>query len=162
MRAQSVDDAEALHEAYGDVELMRWSSPPHGSIAESRHYLAAGAGERWRGWTLVGKDSGNVIGMIAAAERQAGVAEIGYLLIRRYWGQGYAREAVGRLIDLLVVEGKHRLYADTDPDNLSSRRLLESLGFVHEDTLVDEWETHIGLRDSAIYGLCAAEWRAAA
>ena len=48
--------------------------------------------------------------------------------------------------------------ADTDPDNIGSNRLLERLGFKLEGHLRAEWETHIGVRDSLIWGLLAAEW----
>ena len=88
------------------------------------------------------------------------MAEIGYLLIRRFWGQGYAREGVARLIDLLFAEGHRRIMADADPDNTPSNRLLESLGFTCEGRLRGEWETHIGVRDSLIWGLLRDEWRA--
>ncbi len=56
--------------------------------------------------------------------------------------------------------GLRRIYADTDPDNAGSNRLLEHLGFTGEGRLRAEWETHIGVRDSLIWGLLADEWRA--
>ncbi len=161
MRPQSVDDAEALFEAYADVELMRyWSSAPHTSIDETRAYL----GERvdfpkWRGWTMTLQGDDRAIGTIAAGEVRTGVAEIGYLLARRYWGQGLAREGVTRLLDLLFVEeGWRRACADTDPENEASNNLLRALGFTLEGRLRGEWETHIGVRDSFIWGMLRDEW----
>ena len=48
-------------------------------------------------------------------------------------------------------------FADVDPDNSASRRLLERLGFLLEGILREEWETHIGVRDTALYGLLKEE-----
>ncbi|MEG3145395.1 GNAT family N-acetyltransferase [Sphingomonas sp. RT2P30] len=162
LRPMSVDDAAAMHLVYADEEAMRWwSHPPHISVEETRESLARHiADPAWRSWavTLTGDDT--AIGSLAAHEKRQGkVVEIGYSLVRSHWGQGYAREAVARLIDRLIrEEGMRRVFADTDPENDASNRLLESLGFVREGHLRGEWETHIGVRDSFIWGLLAEEW----
>lgn len=162
MRPLRAADAGALHEAYRDVDLMRWwSSAPHGSPEESHAYLASRIDRAdWQGWaiTLAGDD--RAIGTLAATQRRSGVVEIGYLLVRREWGKGYAGEAVSRLLDLLFEEeGIRRVFADTDPDNDASILLLERLGFRREGVLRAEWETHLGVRDSLILGLLRDEWR---
>ncbi len=160
MRPQRVDDADWLFEAYGDAELMRWwSSAPHATIDDTRAYLAPRVAKPdWRGWAMIDRATGTAVGTLAAGEKRAGVVEIGYLLLRRHWGQGYAREGVSRLIDLLFAEGHRRIMADTDPDNTASNALLTRLGFTREGRLRAEWETHIGVRDSFIWGLLREEW----
>lgn len=162
MRPQGIEDAEAMHEAYRDEKVMRyWSSGPHVDLDETRAYLAPRIDKPdWRGWTITLADTGEVIGTLAAGARRPGLSEIGYLVIRRHWGRGYAREAVGRLLDLLFrEEGHRRVMADTDPDNAGSNGLLTRLGFTLEGRLRGEWETHIGVRDSLIWGLLAEEWK---
>lgn len=161
MRPQRVDDAAALFEAYGDVDLMRyWSSGPHADVAETRAYMAPRIDKTdWRGWAITLKGDDRAIGTLAAGAHKPNVAEIGYMLVRSAWGQGYAREAVSRLIDLLVrEEGHRRVFADTDPDNAASNALLATLGFQREGYLRAEWETHIGVRDTVLWGLLADEW----
>ncbi|QQV78125.1 GNAT family N-acetyltransferase [Sphingomonas aliaeris] len=161
MRLQRLDDAEALFEAYGDTELMRyWSSGPHADLEETRAYMAPRVDRSdWRTWSITERQSDRVIGTVSAGQRRAAVVEIGYLLVRSAWGRGYAREAVSRLIDLLVRdEGNRRVFADTDPDNVASNTLLETLGFRREGYLRAEWETHIGVRDTILWGLLAKEW----
>ncbi|MFD1786550.1 GNAT family N-acetyltransferase [Sphingomonas floccifaciens] len=160
MRPQTVDDADWLFEGYGDADLMTWwSSAPHADVAETRAYLAPRiAKPDWRGWAMIARDTGTPIGTLAAGEKRAGVAEIGYLLLRCHWGRGYAREGVSRLIDMLFAEGYRRIMADTDPDNIASNTLLTRLGFTCEGRLRAEWETHIGIRDSFIWGLLREEW----
>lgn len=161
LRLRTVADADALFPTMHDVDLMRWwSHPPHVDVEVTRAYFASGA-EGWRTWavTLAGDDT--AIGFVAAGEkRQANVSEVGYILARPFWGQGLAGEAVAAVIDrLLIAEGQRRVFADTDPDNAPSRKLLERLGFRLEGVLRAEWETHIGIRDTALYGLLAEEWK---
>lgn len=162
-RPQRVEDAEALHDAYSDIELMRyWSSAPHVTIEDTIAYLSPRVDfPEWRGWSVTLKCSDRAIGTVAAGLRREGVSEIGYMLARAHWGRGIAREAVTRLLDLLFVEeGCRRVFADTDPENAASIRLLQALGFRREGLLRAEWETHIGVRDSVIWGLLRDEWRA--
>ncbi|MDO7841620.1 GNAT family N-acetyltransferase [Sphingomonas immobilis] len=163
MRPLRADDADALHVAYRDEALMRyWSSAPHVSLEETRAYVAGRVDKTdWRSWVITVAGDDTAIGTLAALPRRPGVSEIGYLLARSAWGKGYAREAVTRLIDLLIrEEGHRRVFADTDPDNVGSNRLLESLGFRLEGVLRAEWETHIGVRDTNLWGLLADEWKA--
>lgn len=88
--------------------------------------------------------------------------EIGYLIAREELGQGYGREAVAILIDDLFAQGQRRIVADVDPENRASVALLTALGFRLEGRLRAEWETHIGIRDSLIYGLLVEDWKTSA
>ena len=168
LRPLSVDDAEGMHVVYSDEEAMRWwSHPPFATLDETRAELTKKtAATDWRAWAITlkgdGADKDWAIGQLAAHEKRQGrVIEIGYSLARTHWGKGYAREAVSRLLDLLFgEEGHRRVFADTDPDNVGSNSLLQSLGFVQEARLRGEWETHLGVRDSLIWGLLAEEWKA--
>ncbi|MBL0767405.1 GNAT family N-acetyltransferase [Sphingopyxis sp. DHUNG17] len=163
LRQLVADDAPALHGALSDSRVMQWwSSGPHGSLAESEEYLrwnsAIDNGHRCWAITL---DGDAALGWVILRERRAGVAEIGYILGREQWGRGIAREALARVIDYgFDAANLRRIFADTDPDNGASIGLLERLGFVCEGRLRAEWETHIGIRDSLIYGLLREEWRA--
>ncbi len=162
LRALTVDDAEAMFPTLSDSALMTWwSRAPFASIEEVRDYFAPRPDmEGWRCWaiTLAGDD--RAIGWVAADEkRQGGVTEIGYILARDHWGGGIAHEAVSAVITRLFAEGQRRVFADTDPENTASNALLERLGFRREGLLRAEWHTHIGVRDSVIWGLLADEWK---
>jgi len=162
LRPRTPDDAEALYPTLSDAELMTWwSRAPFTSVEEVRDYIMPSekwAG--WRGWAITRHGDDRAIGFLSAGEkRQGSVTEIGYMLERAAWGKGIAREAVSALITHLFALGQRRVFADTDPENAASNRLLESLGFTLEGRLRGEWETHIGVRDSFIWGLLAAEWK---
>lgn len=159
LRRREPADAEALFATMSDAAAMRWwSRAPFASVAELREYFTPF--EEWRAWAITLPGASGTIGFVSAGRRRAGVAEIGYLLAREHGGHGYAREAVAGVIDhLFATEGHRRVFADTDPDNARSIRLLEALGFRREGLLRAEWETHIGVRDSVILGLLADEWK---
>ena len=158
------EDADALHALYGDEKATYWSSrPPHASVGETRERVAKSiADPDWRNWAITLKDDDTAIGTLGAYEKRQGkVVEIGYALVPAQWGKGIAREAVRALVTQLFAEGNRRVFADTDPDNTPSNRLLEKLGFVREALLRGEWATHIGVRDSDIWGMLAEEWKRA-
>lgn len=163
LRPLRADDADSLYGAFGDAALMTWwSSAPDTSIDDTRRRVAANSdSDAYPTWavTLAGDD--RALGWVVFIPRREGVREIGYILRRDTWGQGYAREAVAAVIDYgFGPLGLRRIFADTDPDNVGSNRLLETLGFAREGRLRGEWDTHIGVRDSLIWGLLADEWRA--
>jgi RimJ/RimL family protein N-acetyltransferase len=163
LRALRPDDAENLHGAFGDVELMTWwSSGPDATVDDTWERVAANCDSAdYPTWaiTLAGGDDA-ALGWVVFIPRRSGIREIGYIMRRDTWGKGYAREAVSAVIDYgFGALGLRRIIADTDPDNAGSNRLLETLGFTCEGRLRGEWETHIGVRDSFIWGLLADEWR---
>jgi RimJ/RimL family protein N-acetyltransferase len=160
LRPRVEDDAEALFPTFADAELMTWwTEPAHQSVAETRASLAR-TREDWRSWAITRKGDDTAIGFVAAGEkRQGNVTELGYMLARAHWGSGIAAEAVAAVIDRIFAEGQRRVFADTDPENMHSRGLLERLGFKLEGVLRAEWETHIGVRDTTLYGLLEEDWQ---
>ncbi|WP_040370841.1 GNAT family protein [Blastomonas sp. AAP53] len=162
LRQVRMSDAEALFEVLSDADLMTWwSSGPHQSVEETRAYLEPAAVGEWRSWAITRAGEDVALGWVNAHEKRANVSEIGYILARSAWGQGIAREAVTMVIDqLLITEGQRRVFADTDPDNSASIGLLTSMGFQQEGHLRAEWETHIGVRDTVLFGLLRDEWLA--
>lgn len=78
------------------------------------------------------KKTHKMIGNVYLGNRECENIEIGYVFNKNYWGKGYAKEACMSLIESCFKNGIHRIYAECDPNNSNSWRLLESLGFVKE------------------------------
>lgn len=162
LRPRQESDAEALYPTMSHPDSMRyWSSAAFTSLPDLRKSFSSAENDNssWKTWAITKLNSDTAIGFVAANTRRKGVSELGYLIAREELGKGYGREAVGMLINQLFGEGQRRVFADVDPDNRGSIRLLEALGFKLEGHLRAEWETHIGIRDSLIYGLLADEWK---
>jgi RimJ/RimL family protein N-acetyltransferase len=67
-------------------------------------------------------------------------AELGFVLARAFWGQGYTAVALPAVIDFSFHRLElHRLQADTDPRNGPSMRLLQRCGFRREGLLREHY-----------------------
>lgn len=161
LRQLAVTDATELFKTLNDVDVMRyWSSGPHQNIDETESYIAwnADADADHKCWAITA-DDGPAMGWVILLPHRKNSFELGYILGRKYWHQGYVTEAAGAVLDFAFLElAARRVMADTDPDNVGSIKLLEKLGFQKEGHLRSEWETHIGVRDSLIFGLLREEW----
>jgi RimJ/RimL family protein N-acetyltransferase len=71
-----------------------------------------------------------LIGVAGAHLDAGGAVEIGYWIAPDCWGQGYACEAAGALVERLEAAFvQPRIFAECRPDNRTSWRVLEKLGF---------------------------------
>ncbi|MDO6405028.1 GNAT family N-acetyltransferase [Pantoea phytobeneficialis] len=66
-------------------------------------------------------------------------AEVGYMMLHRFTGQGYGSEALGALCTFLLQAEFHKLKALVVEGNWPSRRILEKNDFVLEGTLRDNY-----------------------
>ena len=80
------------------------------------------------------KDSNTPIGMCGLIKRdELDDVDIGYALLTKFEGKGYAREAAQAVLENGNTQhGLKRIIAVTSPTNLGSIKLLESLGFEYE------------------------------
>lgn len=131
-------DAREIFERYAsDPEVTRFMAwPRHQSIADTRAFLAFSASEweRWLAGPLLirSRADGRLLGGTGLAFSHPMEAMTGYVLARDAWGQGFATEALGAMVDLARDLRVARLYAPFHPDNLASRRVLEKCGFTRD------------------------------
>lgn len=78
------------------------------------------------------KETGKVIGNIYCGNRDFEAKEIGYIVNRDYQRNGYVGEALEAVIKNAFEEGTHRVYAECDPRNVASWKLLEKTGLERE------------------------------
>ena len=83
-------------------------------------------------WAVEMKDSGKVIGNIYCGNRDYETKEVGYIINKQYQRKGYAAEALTAVIKHTFLEGTHRVYAECDPRNTGSWKLLEKAGLKRE------------------------------
>jgi RimJ/RimL family protein N-acetyltransferase len=87
--------------------------------------------------------------------------ELGFTLNKDFHNCGYASEAVTRLIDYLFKDSKkNRIIASVDPQNLSSIRLLERIGFRKDARFIDYFELSEKWPNDLIYTIIENEWSA--
>jgi [ribosomal protein S5]-alanine N-acetyltransferase len=104
-------------------------------------------------WIFLKSDPTRAVGKVALSQIVHGVfhsAFLGYKLDQELQGQGYATEAVGKVVSLAFgALGLHRIEAHVMPRNLRSLRLLERFGFEAEGygprylKIHGRWEDHV-------------------
>ncbi|WEZ08102.1 GNAT family N-acetyltransferase [Priestia flexa] len=89
-------------------------------------------------WAIVHKESGKVIGTCAFVDwsNQHSKAEIGYVLNKKYWGNGFATEAPKELIKFgFESTSLNRIEGGCDTDNVGSENVMLKVGMKFEGTL---------------------------
>lgn len=125
---------QRLMEFYGS-ELMTMQEEAVGLINAFRVSYEENKGYRW-GIQL--KDDSRLIGTIGfhAYSPKHKRAEIGYELHPDYWGVGYAKESITRVMEFGFQEmDLKRIGAIVFQENIPSNRVLAGLGFKHEGLL---------------------------
>lgn len=167
IRPVTTADLEDLRVVNGDDTVTyflpydTWQSHDDGVawLARVQARTAGGAGQQ-----LVMEHSADrkVIGAILLFRYEEASArlEVGYVLGRQAWHQGYATEALRGVLGSAFTEwGIRRVEAEVNPDNRASTALLLRLGFVHEGRLRQRWVAKGRIYDTNIYGCLATEWR---
>ena len=167
LRWLTADDVDGLFAIFSDELMMRyWSSTPMKARAEAEELLLRiqrqFADKSGFQWGVERKADGALLGTCTLFNIHRGNmrAELGYCLHSAHWGRGYMGEALATLIDhSFRALNLRRLEADVDPDNASSLRILDRMGFRREGLLRERWNVGGAIQDSVILGLLAREWR---
>ena len=153
-------DAPDMFVARGDTEVMRyWDWPAQNTVEQVRGTIQNHFDEIERGtvnwWVAALTPRGPAIGEcdLSDVDLRHKRAEVGFLFRREVWGQGYAREAMERIIAFAFKELElERLWARCHSGNEPSKRLLEKLDFVREGTLHGHVLREGERRDCILYG----------
>jgi RimJ/RimL family protein N-acetyltransferase len=150
LRAFQDADLEAFAAYRGDPAVARfqgWRMPYTLAMAaafidEMKNARPATRGD-WYQFALERKQAPGLIGDVAfhLHNQDFQQAEIGFTLAAASQGQGYAGEAVRRLLEYLFNELRlHRVTAGCDVRNEPSYRLMERLGMRREAHFVESFE----------------------
>lgn len=131
LRRYKKEDIQDLFEYLSDKEVVKYEPYKPLTFDEAKENL------EWRIGTdemiaVELKNSHKMIGNVYMGKRDFEALEIGYVFNQNYWGYGYAAESCKALIQQAFSNGVHRIYAECDPDNKSSWKLLEALEFQRE------------------------------
>lgn len=166
LRTLRSSDAQALFEIHADEQAMRhansegWRSldQAHGLINQSIEWRQSG---RHICFGVEQRDAQRLLGTCTLydIDHANQRAEVGFILGRFAWGQGFMAEALAAVLDLAFGRlGMNRIEADTAPGNHQAIKLLEKAGFTMEGVLRERWVTNGSRSDSVIFGLLRAQW----
>jgi ribosomal-protein-alanine N-acetyltransferase len=136
LRHTEMSDLENLLGILADPEAMRYY-PSTKDEATARMWIERTL-ERYKNdgtalWTIDLKAEPRIFigqcGLVRQEVQGNQELEVGYLLLRRYWGYGFATEAAAACRDYgFDVLGADRLISIINPENLASRRVAERIG----------------------------------
>jgi [ribosomal protein S5]-alanine N-acetyltransferase len=160
LRPLEVADADRLFPILNDPEVMaHWDVPeiddPDLVRAIVQGQVVDAASGRAFHWTIRTIEDDQFLGAcdVSDIDRWHKRAEIGFLLGRGAWGQGYALEAMRSVIAFAAAMGVRRLAARTHLGNKRSDAVLEKLGFEQEGLLRGHVLRDGEHRDCRLFGL---------
>ena len=153
--ASEVAHREIAVELFGDPRVAEWiwpgerGGPRTARQAETilarfeRGWVEHGIG--W--WYLRERDSGAYVGEVGLQRTTvagAPAVEIGWTLLPRHWGRGYATEAAHTALAFgFGPAGLAEIVAFTLPHNGASRRVMERIGMTYDREFVHAGLPHV-------------------
>jgi len=162
LRKFTKEDAEAVFRNWAsDDEVTKYLTwPTHRSVEASAWYmdfcLESYKKDDSYQWGIELKETGELFGNISVVRMNEDVdsVELGYVIGRRFWGNGYTTEAVKAVIRFLFEEvGANRIAARHDPNNPNSGRVMQKAGMQYEGTLRQCDRNNQGIVDCAVYSI---------
>jgi len=149
LRPMDAADADDLLLIFSDPEAMRYYPSTKGR-AEAEGWIRWNQGSYDKHgfglWVATLRETGGFAGQCGLVRQEVEgrpEVEIGYLFLRRLWGQGLATEAARACRDYgLDVLGQRRLVSLIDPGNAASRRVAEKVGMTLEKEIL-KWDKTI-------------------
>ena len=166
VRTVAESDLADLLEVNGDDEVTRflpyatWQGPDDAAAWLARIEALCATGTA-RQLVIERLSDRKVIGtvLVFRFDEPSARVELGYVLGRAHWRQGYAKEALQAVCRHAFVEmGIRRIEAEARPDNVASNELLLALGFTHEGRLRKRWVDKGEAHDTNIYGCLVEDW----
>ena len=152
LRRPVADDSATIFAQWAqDREVTRYLTwKPHTSLAQTQEFVRRCAAVWTDGaafpWIVRLNEDDQIVGMIELRVK-GHRADIGYVIARRWWGQGIAAEAAGAVVGWAMAQSSiFRVWAVCDCDNRASARVLEKAGMQREGVL-RRWMVHPNVSD---------------
>jgi RimJ/RimL family protein N-acetyltransferase len=115
------------------------------------HWHLRGYGQ----WAVEERDTGTLVGRIGFYNPEGWPGfELGWVLGKEHWGQGYATEGASRCLDHAFDEmGREHVISLIHPDNRASIRVADRLGEKRQGT------AHVNEKDVLVFGISKETWR---
>ena len=160
VREYTMDDFDALHEILSDAETMKYYPKPYDEEGVRRwirwcmdSYQAYGFGL----WALELKSTGEFIGDCGISMQRIDgelLPEIGYHVHKKYWRQGYAKEACAAVKDWLFTHTAYAsVYSYMNRENVASSATARANGM----TRIKEYPD--GDEVLAVYAITRDAWK---
>lgn len=169
IRTVNIKDKEALYRYRSDSETNKNLSFIPKTVDDVASFInktssVINVPGTWFQLVIIEQSSNQLIGDIGIHflidDSENKQVELGYTLDKEFRGNGYAFEALLKVIDYLIGPlNKHRIIASIDPENIDSIRLIERLKFRKEAHFVEGIFFNGKWVDDLIYAMLAKDWK---
>jgi ribosomal-protein-alanine N-acetyltransferase len=153
IRPYTTDDLQFFYSLNGDAEVMRYIRPAQ-NLDQTKLFLKKiiddyaerpGLG-RWAMFSKAGMDYAGSFAIIPIDNSKQ--LQLGYALLKQYWGKGFASESVKGGLKVAFEQLKLKEIAGiTYPENIPSQKVLLKNGFEFDRTFTEEEkELHLYIR----------------
>ena len=163
LRQVSPDDSSGLFRCYSDPEVMKFMGSPldcEDAITGILDDYADGfTGGYSLIWSIALKDTGDFAGTAGFEQFSFldGKADIGFTLLKEYQGTGFMSEALKSILNFGFQElNLNRIQTTVVPENASSVKLLEKLGFKMEGQMESSVFFNNNYHDELMFALLNA------
>ncbi|WP_417215936.1 GNAT family N-acetyltransferase [Arthrobacter sp.] len=167
MRPWAHRDADAIHRACQDPDIVRWTRVPQPYTLEHALSFAASSEPGWLGQSSVGyavveAATDGVLGACGLVDinEDDGVVEVGYWVAPWARGRGVATAATRTLSRWALEElGAHRVSLEAATGNLASQRVALASGFTREGVQRSKAQRFGERLDMVLFSLLPGEAR---
>lgn len=161
LRAMNLEDAQGVFEFNSSIENLKYVprtpfSKFEESLEKTKSFIDQFDKHEGIWWTITYKNSNELIGYCGLfdIDTECNKAEIGYGLLKNYWGMGLMSKIVDELVNFGFNDMKlHKIYAKIDPENSASIKVIKNNNFIYEGLLKDDAYARNKYFDMAIYSL---------
>jgi RimJ/RimL family protein N-acetyltransferase len=166
LRPWSLGDVDDVLAYAVDAEWARFLPVPQPyKWTEAEEFVASQVlldAEKHQAWAI--EHQGSVIGGINLRfDLENRLADLGYSIVREFWGKGLATEAAGAIITeaFTALPELNKIRAWADARNLASLRVMEKVGMSREGLLRQNRVVRDEAIDDVWCGILRNEWGAA-
>jgi ribosomal-protein-alanine N-acetyltransferase len=167
LRKMTEKDAKALFQIWSDDEVTKYMNMNSFMNIDQTLYMVDFLNNLFKKkegirWGIFRKNDDTLIGTCGFNTwiKRSSRGEIGYELGQKYWGNGYATEALKEVIRFGFEETLlNRVEAFVVPEASRSIKVLEKLGFKKEGTLREYGFWSNRYWDEYIYSLLRKDWK---
>ena len=137
-------DLENVFKGLSDPEIIKFYGVSYKTIEDTKEQMKFFAdlekNETGIWWAVCSLDNATFYGAggLNSLSKEHKKAEIGFWLLKNYWGQGIMRETMPIICNYGFEQlGLHRIEGIVETDNLNCKNAMKKLDFKHEGTMKD-------------------------
>ncbi|ANC76290.1 GCN5 family acetyltransferase [Fictibacillus phosphorivorans] len=166
LRKITIEDAEDMFQYGSDEEVSRFVTwDTHQTLEDTKEFIQFVLTKYENGdlapWGIVRKETNELIGTIDFVSWHLNhkTAELGYVIAKKYWGQGIATEAGKEILNYGFKNmNLVRIQARCFVENGGSERVMKKLGMSYEGTLRKSMFAKGKHRDLNVYAILKEEF----